>query len=192
MRFGERHDPPQRAIVDDATACEILARGLWENACERIAFRGIGSAHACARRTHMDASARATRLDAQRQQTREAFLHEHTVARVHDPGMQRGVSAADTRVSGERQFLARREDSHAIVGAWVGRWQQERGLGQVHPGGEALHRDRIHATGIEYDGQRIAVAERIGEYIELQKAPWSHAELLTAARHDRRKTISRQ
>jgi hypothetical protein len=67
----------------------------------------------------------------------------------------------------KRKLLARGEDPDPVIGARVG-GQQEDGLGQVGPGGEGLHRRRIHGFGIEDDAERIAGARRCREHVQLE------------------------
>ena len=59
-------------------------------------------------------------------------------------------------MAGERQLAAGREDAHPVVGAGVGRRQQEGRLAQVGPARERLHPRVVERVGVVDDGERIA------------------------------------
>ena len=70
----------------------------------------------------------------------------------------------------DRQFLARREDTHAGVGVRLVRRQHERRLGEVH-----LLRDRLHRLGrqpatVEDDGELVTAEEVVGEDVIVEVA----------------------
>ena len=53
--------------------------------------------------------------------------------------MQPRGARPECRVAREQHLAARREDSHAIVGAWIGGRQEEGGFCKVCPCGKTLH-----------------------------------------------------
>ena len=78
------------------------------------------------------------------------------IVRRDAAGFEQRVRGADARMAGERQFAARREDAHAIVGAGLRRRQHERRFGQIRPGRDALHVGIGQAFGVENHGERVA------------------------------------
>src|SRR5207245_2376181 len=99
--------------------------------------KGAGDALECGDlrlgRAHKDPGA----LGTQRQHAGAALLLELAIARPGDAGADRGIGAADGRMSGEGQLMARREDAHAIV-ARLAR-EEKRGLREIGPARDALH-----------------------------------------------------
>ncbi len=87
-----------------------------------------------------------------------------------DAGARERERAADRRMAGHRQLLARREDAHADVGARrLGR-QHERRLGEVHLLGDRLHRLGRQPAAVEEDGELIAAEEMVGEDVVVKVA----------------------
>lgn len=76
-------------------------------------------------------------------------------------GLQPGMTAAQGRMAGERQFAHRGENAHPIIRCRLAWGQQEGGFAQVAPTGEGLHLLVREIGGIEHHGQRIA-QQRLG------------------------------
>jgi threonine dehydratase len=95
---------------------------------------------------------------------------------------QPGVATAERGVACERQFLCRREDAHAVVGAGLGRRQQEGRLRQVGPAREGRHLRIRQSAAVVHDGQRIAAQRLAGEDIELRETAL-HLNALPARGH---------
>jgi hypothetical protein len=107
--------------------------------------------------------------DVHRQQAGGAFLYQRGLARFDQASLDRRISAADAGVPGKGQFLAWREDAHAVIRRGRRRRQQKSGFGKVGPAGKGLHGAAVEALAIHHDGQRIAAHHLVGEHIELQK-----------------------
>ena len=75
--------------------------------------------------------------------------------------------AADRRVAGHRQLLARREDAHPDVGVIAFGRQDERRFGEGHLLGDPLHR-RGQSLRLGKDGELIALEAAIGEDVEVE------------------------
>ena len=78
--------------------------------------------------------------------------------------------AADRRVAGHRQLVARREDAHPDVGVRPLRRQDERRLRERHLLGDRLHRLGRQAAAVEEDGQLVAAEQAVGEDVEVKVA----------------------
>jgi hypothetical protein len=70
---------------------------------------------------------------------------------------------------GERQLTARGEDPQPVVRRRDGRRQNERGLGQIRPPGQALHLLLGQIRAVEDNGHGVAEIGRRGEYVDLHK-----------------------
>jgi glutathione S-transferase len=77
-------------------------------------------------------------------------------------------------MAGERQFAARREDTHAVVRRIVLGRQHEGRFGQVRPRREVLHLFVGQANAIEHHGQWIAAIRRGGEDVDLLERALLH------------------
>ncbi len=90
--------------------------------------------------------------------------------------LEPGVAAAERRMAGEGQLAARREDADAVVGARVGRREQERRLAEVGPA-----RERLHALVVE--ARRRRGRPRAGcraARVAVKTSTWVKAKLLMA------------
>jgi hypothetical protein len=74
----------------------------------------------------------------------------------------------------ERQLAARREDAHAIVGARLGRREQETRLAQVGPARERLHALVVERVGAVHDRERVAAQRGGGENVDLGELEAAH------------------
>ncbi len=74
----------------------------------------------------------------------------------------------------ERQLAAGREDAHTVVGAGVGRREQEGGLAEVGPAREGLHTIVVERVGAVDDRERIAAQRRVGEDVDLAEGEARH------------------
>jgi len=81
-------------------------------------------------------------------------------------------------MSGERQFLSRREDAHPIARLGVRRRQHEGRLRQIGPARHGLHVLRAETFGIEDNGDRIACKRTQAKHIHLGESAhhWTPAE----------------
>ena len=110
-------------------------------------------------------------------QARAAFLDEHLGEGRLPAGLQPGVTGAQGGVARERQLAAGGEDPDLVVRLLRGRREDERGLGQVGPVGEALHLAGAQPVGVQHDRDWIAPEGRGGEHIDLH-----HSSLLAHVR----------
>ena len=56
-----------------------------------------------------------------------------------------------------------------VVGFWIGRQQEERGLGEVGPIGEPLHFFSGQALAVDDDGERVTQIRSVREHINLDE-----------------------
>jgi hypothetical protein len=115
-----------------------------------------------------------TRPVAQQRDGNEAglLLEQHGVAvggpcragRAGDRRQHEG--RAHVRMTGERQFRARREDAHPRRVGLILRRQHERGFRQIELRGDRLHLRRRDAARIRHHGERIAAEATLREDID--------------------------
>ena len=84
-----------------------------------------------------------------------------------DARLQHRVRAADGRMAGERQLGARREDAQPVVGRGRARRQDERGFGEIGPGGDSLHVLRCQILRFQDNRNRIAAERHPREDVDL-------------------------
>jgi hypothetical protein len=73
-------------------------------------------------------------------------------------------------VPGERELAGGREDPHPVVGLGLGRGEDERGLGEVRPVGDAKHLVVGETVAVEHDRQRVPEERHGGEHVHLFEA----------------------
>src|SRR5690348_13948397 len=95
--------------------------------------------------------------------------------RLRQAAFEQRMGTPNARVAGECDFLAWREDAHAIIGFASGRREQERGLHEVVPARKALHRGTAPLLGIEHHTKVITAPTTGGKHIKMQ---------VTYTRHD--------
>lgn len=78
------------------------------------------------------------------------------------------MSAADTGVAGECNFLVWREDADAIAGVAPRRCEQERGFHEIVPAGKTLHRGTAPVRSIKHHTKVIAASNTGGKHIQMQ------------------------
>jgi hypothetical protein len=170
-RLAQVADDPQRPVVD------AMRRGggqlAGQRAAQRLAQRIVDGCDARGRSLHVDGAQGVVAFDGDRQQPGGAFLPQRGPCGP-DPPHDRRKGAADARMAGEGQLLARSEDAHAVVRARLRRRQQERGLGQVGPARDALHRRTVQRVGADHHGQRVALEQARGEHVQLQESEGRH------------------
>ena len=108
-------------------------------------------------------------------------FHGGSTQRVDDPFSRERKGAADRRMAGHRQFLARREDPHPDIAA-RSRWEDERALGEVHFARDGLHHLRRDRSRLGKDGELIAFQRAVGEHVEVQIAHGVHDSRVLAFR----------
>src|SRR6185437_10174210 len=115
-------------------------------------------------------------LDANGQYACPAFLPKQTLTRLRQSAFEYRMGAADAGMAGECDFLVGREDAHAVAGFVPRRREHERGLHQIVPAREALHRGTAPVRSVEYDPEVIAAPGTGSEYIQMQIAHACHAD----------------
>jgi len=73
-------------------------------------------------------------------------------------------------MTGERQLLGRGEDTDPVVGGWILRWKQERGFGEIGPGGESLELSVIQTFRVDHHRQAIALGGDRAEDVDLDES----------------------
>ena len=146
------------AAFDSQAARDQLDVGFIQRAAFDQRWRGKGNAVTIAAQLHQ---ADATFLN-------NEFSFGFTTR------LEPGVAAAQCGVTGKWQLPAWTEDAHFVVGLWVFRWQQKRGLREVGPVGEMLHFGSGEAAAIQHHGQWVAEVRRGGENINLFEGALAH------------------
>jgi hypothetical protein len=86
-------------------------------------------------------------------------------------GVQPRVAAPQRRVSCEGQLPLQREDADPVIGFRRRRGEEERGLREVEPARDPLHRLGGEIVGVEDDGEGVAGERRLGEHVDQLEAP---------------------
>ena len=98
-----------------------------------------------------------------------ALLHDTTGVLRRAAVVQPGARGSEGGVPGKGQFTARAEDPEPVIRFRNARRQDERGLRQVHPAGQALHLLAGQVRPVEDDCHRVAEIGRRGEHVDLRK-----------------------
>ncbi len=73
-------------------------------------------------------------------------------------------------MTGERQLLGGGEDADPVVGGWIFWWKQERGLGEIGPGGEALELAVLQTFRVDHNRQAVALGRDWAEDVDLDES----------------------
>ncbi len=136
LRRLQQHADPVRAVDQPGRVQERLPRHAQAGGDPGEVRLGHGSRAGQRRRREGQPAAVALDPD----QPGPALLDQHAVLPGDAAGLQPGVRRAEGGVAGKGELLAAGEDPDPVVGRGVRGRQQERGLGEVGPVGELLHR----------------------------------------------------
>ena len=158
----EQDRDPAGAVVGPLRV-DDLARGR----CRRTAATCSTSASSTGPDRSSGGAANASPSGVRRTVTSPAPHSCTTLSGARVAALQPGVAGPERRVAGERQLGDRREDADAVVGRGVLGRQHERGLGQVGPVREPLHRLGVEPGPVEHHRDRVAEVGHVGEDVDL-------------------------
>ncbi len=164
---AQHHAAPRWSVLAPGVRHDVVAR--YAQAARDALHIIFGERAAPSQRGRREGQVRAITPDAHQPDT--ALLHD-VLALGPAAGGQPRMTTAQGRVPRERQLAAGAEDAQCVVGLHVRRRRHEGRFRQIRPVGEALHRCGVDAAAVEHHGHRIAFQRRVGEDIDLCKAPF--------------------